>query len=248
MVLFLLFFKPALGMARDWDLFAITAVPLWVLLYAALENGRLDAGQRRVVETVLPPILVMTAVLTSAWIGVNADPARSVARFESILAYDRTNAAYAYEALASHHHNRKNYPAEIKALEKAVEASRNPRYLFMLGLRYYHAEEKEKAITTLATCLRVKPDHAEARRALLQMLLFTGRYDEALVACEEGVRLAPKDPYYPLFMGMAYAKQNRVPEARDAFDRCLRLGPTAEVVNEIHKILQSLPSEPGGTR
>jgi hypothetical protein len=100
---FLFFFRPGLGMARDWDLFAITALGLWAPVSASLERGRSNARTRGIVEYALPAVFVMTAVLTTAWIGVNANAGRSVARFESILLYDRTRAAYAYETLASYH-------------------------------------------------------------------------------------------------------------------------------------------------
>ena len=247
-LLFLLFFKPELGMARDWDLFAIPALGFGAPVYAILWRARSDTTTRGIVDKVLPPVLVMSAVLTSAWVGVNAHAGRSVARFESILSYDCTNAGYAYETLASHHHNNKDIAAEIEALEKAVEASRNPRYLFTLGLRYYHVGEKDRAVSALETCLQVKPDHDEARRMLGQMLFFMERYDDLLDLCDEGARRVPDDPYYPFFMGVAYSRKGRASAARDAFEKSLRLDPPPELMGEIDRILRTLPSDTGASR
>jgi tetratricopeptide (TPR) repeat protein len=245
-LLFALLFKPELGMARDWDLFAIVIFGLWTPLFAILRRAGADAVGRRLLEAALPPILVTTAVLTASWIGVNADAGRSVERFESILTYDRTHAGYAYETLASHHHDRGDIVAEIHALERAVESSRNPRYLFTLGLRYYFMDEKERAVRTLETCLQIKPDHAQARQSLIQMLFFMERNEEMLAVGEEGARLFPQEPSYPFFEGMALVRLGRVSAAREAFDRCLRLNPSPEIRNEIEQILGSLPPDPRG--
>jgi hypothetical protein len=240
-LMFLLFFKPELGMGRDWDLFAMTSLAFWAPVSAVLERARTGVETRAIVEIVLGPVLVMTAVLAIAWIGVNAHAGRSVARFESILKYDRTRAGYAYETLASYHHQKQDYPAEINALENAVAASRNPRYLLTLGIRYYDAGEKEEAVSTIRSSLQINPEYTDARKTLVQMLLVMGREDDMVEVGEEGARLAPGDPYYPFYLGMAYARQDRLDDARRAFQRCLELKPAPEIVREIDGILRALP-------
>lgn len=241
--LFLVFFRPELGMARDWDLFAITAVGPCAVLFAFL--GRFQAGGvvRRIMEIVTPPVLVMTAVLVAAWVGINAHPSRSAARFESILSYDHTSAGYGYEALASLYKENKDAAAEIRALEKAVEASRNPRYLFTLGLCYFHVGEKEKAVSALERCLRMRPRHDRARQSLAQMLFFMQRYDDLRKLCKEGARLSPKEGFYPFLLGKTYLEIGRVPDALAAFDDCRRLNPPPEVANEINNLLRSIPPQ-----
>lgn len=244
-VLFLLLFRPALGMARDWDLFAVAAVGLWTPLFAVLDRARSDAAARRWVDAALVPVLVMTAVLTAGWIGVNANDGRAVARFESILTYDRTNAGYAFETLASHHHDREDMASEIRALERAVESSRNPRYLFTLGLRYYYVGEKQKAARTLETCLKIKPDHKQARQSLIQMLFFMEENRKMLALARESAVLFPREPYYPMFEGMALLRLGGVREGREALERALGLDPSPDVRIEIEQIIASLPPDSG---
>lgn len=236
--LFLVFFKPELGVARDWDLFAVTGVGPLLFVTTVLRSGDTRTPAGRAVTSLLPPVLVMTAVLTAAWIGVNADPRRAAARFESILSYDTARAGYAYESLASLYKDRGDMSAEIHALEKAVEASPNPRYLFTLGLRYFHAGEREKAVATLDRCLRMRPKHDRARQSLIQMLYAMERDAEVLRVCEEGARIDSTQGYYPFFMGKAYARRGRTAEARAAFDRCRALEPPPEIVREIDDILR----------
>jgi hypothetical protein len=244
-VLFLFFFKPELGVARDWDLFAITVVGPLVLVTTVLGIADAHTPAGRAVKRLLPPVLAMTAVLTAAWIGVNADPRRAAARFESILSYDTARAGYAYESLASLYKDSGDKTAEIRALEKAVEASPNPRYLFTLGLRYFHVGEREKAVATLDRCLRMRPKHDRARQSLVQMLYTMERYNEMLRVCEEGMRLDAEQGYYPFFMGKAYARTGRAAEARAALEKCRALDPPPEVVREIDEILRSLGDDGG---
>jgi len=245
-LLFLFFFKPELGVARDWDLFAITGVGPLMLVATVLGSVDAKSPAGRMTKRFMPPILVMTAVLTASWVGINANPRRAAARFENILSYDTARAGYAYESLASFYKDRGDMTAETRALEKAVEASPNPRYLFTLGLRYYHIGEKEKAVATLDRCLRMRPKHERARQSLVQMLFFMERYEELVRVCEEGARLDPKLGDYPFFMGKAFAKLGRAAEARDAFDRCRSLKPPPEVAREIDEILRSAEDAGGG--
>jgi len=243
-MLFLFFFKPELGVARDWDLFAITGVGPLMIVAAVLGSVDAESSAGRMTKRFVPPVLVMTAVLTAAWVGINADPRRAAARFESILSYDTARAGYAYESLAALYKDRGDMTGEIRALEKAVDASPNPRYLFTLGLRYYHIGEKDKAVATLDRCLRMRPKHERARQSLVQMLFFMERYEELVRVCAEGSRIDPKLGDYPFFMGKAFAELGRVAEAREAFESCRALDPPPEVAREIDEILRSLDEEP----
>jgi len=247
--LFLFFFKPELGVARDWDLFAVTGIGPLVFVTAVLQSAPSQSAAGRAVRSLLPPVAAMSAVLTASWIGVNANSQRAAARFENILSYDTARAGYAYESLASLYRDRGDVGAEIRALERAVDASPNPRYLFTLGLRYFHVGEREKAVATLDRCLRMRPNHDRARQSLIQMLYAMERDDELIRVCEEGEGLDPKQGYYPFFMGKVYARRGQGAEARAAFDRCRALEPPPEIVREIGDILRSLgdaePARPG---
>lgn len=239
-VLFLLLFKPELGMARDWDLFVITGAGLYVSVFALLGHYQSDGIVRRMMESAVVPVLAITFVLTAAWVGINANSARSVARYESVLSYDTTNAGYAYENLAIYYQDRGDASAEIRALEKAVSASPNPRYGFLLGLRYYHAGQEAKAVSALRKCLRSNPDYDRARQFLVQMLFFREEFDEMLVVCQEGARLTPEEALYPFLAGKVYLTQGKVTEALVAFDKCRTLKLSAEMARELDELLRRL--------
>jgi hypothetical protein len=235
--LFLWVFRPALGMARDWDLFANCGVMVVSVAYVV---ARRVTRQRwdELMKFAMPSVLVASVVLTFAWVVVNASERLSVARYRSILRYDTTNAGYAHENLSLHFHDKGDVAGEIHALERAVEFSPNPRYWFKLGLRYYSIGDKEKGVAALRKSLRSRPGYDRARQFLVQMLYFSQDYQGMVSACLEGERLAGHNPYYPFCAGQGYAGLGRWPEAREAFERCLELGPSSELIDAIQEILR----------
>ncbi len=239
-ILTLVAVTPELGMARDWDLFAVSLVGLHAPVLVMLKHLRTDALAQKTLRSVLTPVLATTLVLTAAWVGINAHPARSIARFESILAYDGTNAGYAYENLASHYHETGDVDAEINALEHAYDASHNPRYLFPLGLRYYFIDKKDQAVQTLQKLLEITPQDEHARQSLIQMLYFSRRYGDVIEACMRGAGLSTDNPFYPFFTGKAFVKQGRMEEAVAAFGECLKLNPSPAMVEEINEFLKTV--------
>lgn len=239
-ILALFVITPELGMARDWDLFAVCLVGLYAPILVLLKHLKTDTVARKTLRSVLTPVLATTLVLTAAWVGINAHPARSLARFESILAYDETNAGYAYENLASHYHEAGDVDAEINALENAYDASHNPRYLLPLGLRYYFVDKKDQAVQTLQKLLEITPQDEQALQSLIQMLYFSERYEDTIEACTQGAELSTHNPFYPFFKGKAFVKQRRMEEAVAAFDECLKLNPSPAMVEEINEFLKTV--------
>ncbi len=235
--LFLWVFRPELGKARDWDLFSISGVGIVSIAYVTAKRVTQHRWDE-LMKFAIPSVLLASAVLTSTWVIVNAVERMSVARYVSILRYDTTNGAYAYENLALHSRDRGDVAGEIRALEQAVKLSQNPRYRFNLGLSYYSIGEREKGLAVLRTILRSYPEFDKARRFLAQMLYSSREYKEMVSVCLEGEHLVPADPYYPLCVGQGYASLGQWTNAREAFSRCLALGPSPEIIHGIQEILE----------
>ena len=235
--MFLMLFRPELGMARDWDLFSICGLPIVAIAHVAVRRVPQHCWDDFTKLAVLPT-LVASAMLTSSWIMVNANEAMSVARYASILHYDTTNGAYAYENLSAYYHDGGDVAGEIRALERAVEFSPNPRYLFKIGLRYFSFGDRERGVAWLRRCLLARPEHGKTRQFLAQMLYFSGKHEETVAVCLEGERLAPDNPFYPFSLGQAYTALGRGEEAGAAFSRCLELNPSEEMIGAIQEILQ----------
>ena len=240
-LLFLMVFKPDLGMARDWDLFAMTALGLIPLsLFAA--RRVLGPSVRPEVERLTAPGVVMSTVLVLAWVGINASPDRSARRFEAILGYDLTRAPYAYEVLAQHYRNRGDMDGAIAAIDKGVSLTYNTRLTALAADLYEESGDNEEAIRLRVGVLARQPDYEGARRDLVLLLRKLKRYDELLEVSREGTRYHPQNPVYHYFYGMALLVLGDVEEGVDELLTCRRLGPADDVIADIDRVLGILKS------
>ncbi|UCG52376.1 MAG: tetratricopeptide repeat protein [Candidatus Latescibacterota bacterium] len=232
-VLLLFLFDPEIGMARDWDLFAVTVPGLMLLAFLSL--GRLDTGgtggPSRAIYT--SPALVMTVILGAAWFGINASPNRTIQRFESVLTYETSYAGYAYETLAIHYEKLEQLPKAIRAMEKATEASPNPR--LRVGLAKYHRQsgDLQRAIDILHTVLEKHPGYAKALYHLITSYEQTRQYDKIVEVAREGIKHNPQSSYLYLCLGAALLELGQTEEGIGVLRHCRTLNPPSEVAEEI---------------
>jgi hypothetical protein len=235
--LFLFLFNPELGMARDWDLFCFTVFGLSAPgLLALIEFGlRPDPGDRT--SAILAAAVALSAAMVFTWVGVNADTERSVARYRAILGYDKTNAGYAYEALARHFEDRFQYARQIDALTKAYESSRNPRYLLKLGQTYRQNHDPAGAIKYFRLYLQARPDDDDARIVFLEILVNQKRVDEMIAVSLAGIEHSPSVPEFHFYLGNAYLAKGMREEGLKAFAACSRLNPSPKLVQAMRRLV-----------
>jgi hypothetical protein len=232
--LFLLLFKPELGMARDWDLYCFTVFGLAAPGLIALV--RLTTGPRGLSATAAAPAAALCAAVAISWVGVNADPGRSVSRYQAILTYDLTNPGYAYENLARHFEDNYQYTRQISALHSAYDTSHNPRFLHKLGQVYYRQDDLASATDALRAYLDAVPNDDEARKLLLHILAKKKAVEEMIEVSKEGIERSPRVPDYYFFLGNAYLALGRKEEGFKAFEACSRLNPPPEMVQEMQRL------------
>jgi hypothetical protein len=238
-MIFLLAFKPDLGMARDWDLFAMAALGLIPLCLAAIGRAH-NAGRSRQVERLTAPGVVTTAVLVLAWVGVNASPGLSARRFEAIMEYDLTRAPYAYEVLSQHYRDQGNLDRAIATIEKGMAMSYNTRLMALDADFHEESGNTEEAIRLRLEVLERQPDYEGPRRDLVLLLHRLGRYGDLLDISREGTRYHPESPVYHYFYGIALISAGRVERGIDELLVCKRLRPGDEVVASIDRTLNRL--------
>jgi hypothetical protein len=236
--LFVLLFRPELGAARDWDLYAFAAIGLAAPGLLWLSRSAAAGGRPASLAPVLAPAVVVSAALVISWIGVNASAERSVARYRAILVYDTTNPGYAYENLALHYQDNYQYTLQIDALEKAYEVSRNPRMLLKLGRVYSDSNKPAKAEQAMREYLALVPENNEARIWLLGQLARRAELDEMIELSLEGIRYWPRVPDYHFFLGNAYLASGQKEEGLQAFEACSRLNPPPAMVREMKRLAE----------
>jgi len=198
---YLFLFKPEIGMARDWDLFSMTSlglVPLALLIinrFFRLTKNHTDAG------VFSSPAIVLTVVLALAWVGINASPSRSTARFERILEYDKTHASYAYENLAIFYYVNKNLDKATEMIEIACDISHNPRQYVRLAMYYDELERFDEALDLMRTTVAKHPEYEKSRIYYVSQLEQRQLVDEVLEASLEGVKYHPSNGMFWWYIG-----------------------------------------------
>ncbi len=238
-MLFLFAFKPDLGMARDWDLFAVTALGLLPLALGAIARA-MAAGLRRPIEAATGPTAALCAVLACAWIGVNADPERSARRFEAVLEYDLTRAPYAYEVLAQHYRHDGDLDRAIEILRNGISLSQNLRLVSLAASFHDERGDAEEAVRLYRQVLASRPEVEGPRRNLAILLHRLGRRDELLEVSREGVRYHPGKPIYHYFYGLCLIDAGEVTRGIEELLACRQLRPGPDVTANIDRVLKSL--------
>lgn len=246
-VMFLLLFRPDLGMARDWDLFGFTALGLIApgLLAFVRYASRPQQPDR---AAVISPAVIVSAAVVLSWVGVNADTERSVARYRAILQYDLTNPGYAYEILAQHFEDRFQFARQVQALSKAYETSRNPRYLYKTAVVLQQNNDLAGASKWFRSYLDARPEDDSARKIFLGTLATQNRVDEMIAVSLAGIDRSPDIPEYHFFLGNAYLAKGMTEEGLKAFAACSRLNPPPNMVQAMNRLIDQAGIEPPDSR
>lgn len=229
--LYVFFFRPEIGMARDWDLFTMATVGLVPLSLLALNRyvrvGDLttDATARFAV-----PALALAMVTGVAWVGVNASVDRTIDRFQRILAYDKAHAAYAWENLAILQHDRGNLDAAIRTIEIAIANGNNPRHSVRLAVYLEEAGRIDEAIATVEKVLVRRPNFDKARYRLAVFLEKKNDWAKMLDVAREGIRYHPNESFYRFLYGESLIRAGRIEEGVEVFKSCrdMNLPPAAK--------------------
>lgn len=229
--LYVFFFRPEIGMARDWDLFTMATVGMVPLSLLALNRyvrvGGLstDATARFAV-----PSLVLVVVMSVAWVGVNASVGPTIDRFQRILAYDKAHAAYAWENLAILHHDRGELDDAIRTMETAIANGNNPRHSVRLAVYLEEAKRVDEAIAVLEKVLARRPDFVKARYRLALFLEKKNDWVKMLEVSREGVRYHPDEAFYRFLYGESLVRAGRIDEGVEMFKSCraMNLPPAAK--------------------
>ena len=210
-------------MARDWDLFAMTAIgliPLALLVLNRFFNATKTRTESDTAAWVVPA-LVITIVLGASWTGINASPDRTAARFERILEYDQTHASYAYEILAIFYYDNENMPRATEMMEIATDISHNPRQYVRLAMYYEKVGRVDEATQLMKDVLKNRPEYGKARTLLITLLEKKKLHAELADVAREGTLHEPNEAIYWFYLGEMSIIIGNVDEGVTAFRKSL---------------------------
>jgi len=179
--------EPALGYARDWDLFAPTSV--FVTAAATLLLLRFS-------PPVVGPRLMALALLlslwhTGTWVALNASATWSVERFASLdLGLGRTEVV-----LARHHLQHGDDATARRWLRKALQVNpSNNNAWAMLADLDAEGGDVDRAIRALENARDARPRKPEYHRRLVELLSREGRNEALARALERWLAVDPAAP------------------------------------------------------
>ena len=134
--------------------------------------------------------------------------------------------AQAYNNLGAIYLKERAYGKARESFQRALEV--NPDYRdarYNLGLASYHLGDRGDARKQFRTLAAVAPELADPHKELGMMALQDGDLHAAIAELRQAVQRDPRFAAAWLYLGVAYAKAARYPEAKSAFTSCLEAEP-----------------------
>jgi len=239
-LVYLFCFDAVIGLARDWDLFAMFIVALvpWALM-ALRRYTRFTGEEGDAISRWALPSLLIVVVLGVAWFGINASRWRTAERFEAILEYDKRHGSYAGENLAIFYYDNNRLDLATTVIERTYVTWHNPRHAVRVALYYDEAGRQPEAIDLMYQVLERHPGYDKALFKLLLLLERTGRWEEITTIAREGVTYYPNQPIYYFYLGEALIRGGNAAQGLLAFERCLALNPPVVVQDHINAAIKA---------
>jgi hypothetical protein len=164
----LLFIDPKLGMARDWDLFALPLLAFHLAMF-------MNADWNQINKPIKIGMITIALGFTFIWILVNANQTWALERYQQIAGMDNIRGGYNYEVLGNYYYDRQNYAASEDAFAKSVARKPHPRCYIWLGYVQMSQNKYGPAEKNLLEALRLNPNSAEALDYLSRLYFQTNR-------------------------------------------------------------------------
>jgi tetratricopeptide (TPR) repeat protein len=258
-LLFLILLRPQVSVARDWDRYTLALLGFFPLMIVGLKTilrlvPRPDRQAESGVGTDLPakplmpnglasvvsPAVVITLVMSLAWLGINRSPEMSTLRFENLLAFEKASAVQGYGQLAFYHSSRGNIVKAIAASEKACAIDPSPDNVYTESLLYLTAEDTLHAIDLLEQSIKDHPDAHRNRQMLVTLFNSMERYADLTRVCKEGIKQEPDEPQYYYFLGKSYLYRGNLREGVIALMKCKQMNPPQSVLDNVDFLLSHI--------
>ena len=218
LVAFTVLFNPEIGAFRNWDVFALPALPLTLL--AGRWLGRAYAG----VETsriAVSVVVIASLVHTASWVGLNANADAAAARFDHNV-QEGANSDHARSHGAG---SLADYHREEGRLDESLAAFRAASRYGPYNSRYYVAQayilnlmgRKGDAERVLEEALDLDPDRPDVLVNLSKLSLERGQTGEAKRLLLRALKADPSNAGTIHGLGMVAYRTGDLTVARDLF-------------------------------
>jgi len=112
---------------------------------------------------------------------------------------------------------------------------------YNLGRAFVDEKNYAEAMSWFRTSLSRNEKYPQAHLGLAEILIATGRLEDAVVQLEAGVAAVPGHPEVTLALGQVYEKAGRFKDARTRFEEVVKMDPAGPVGQTAAQQLKTLP-------
>lgn len=220
--LFLVLFKPALGFARDWDIFSLSTIPLSVLTAILLYRNK------QYFEKYSSAIIIICFLHTLPWIWLNAGEDRSYARAEKLAGTNYwTDAARGqlYIELSNRYFAKGLPEKAFDFLKLAYKYEKNPNYLKPASELSYKLGKFNDAVFYLNEMLVKYPDTTFITSYLPDAYLQLKMPDSAIAYLNSATAARPNDDRLLVRLGAVYMSVSNTAQAEGFFKKASEINP-----------------------
>ncbi len=124
-LLFLFWFNPELGMARDWDAFSIPTALIAIGFMISVIGSFPEKASRADLKWGGP--IAVSMIMLFSWILINNSASLHLTRATYLLDHTSQGKRYGYELLAHYYYNQGDHRTELEMLEKIEPGERTAR-------------------------------------------------------------------------------------------------------------------------
>jgi tetratricopeptide (TPR) repeat protein len=168
----LLFLDPKLGMARDWDLFAMPLLGFHMALF-------ISADWQKAGKLVKSAVVVVSIAFSVIWVLLNSDEEHSIERYKNIINLESERRCYGYEVLGEYYRKQDNLVEAEQAYSLAIQSKPHYRCYLWLGYIQRQLDKDEQAEQNFMKVLELMPNQPNALDNLGRLYFKMGRWKEA---------------------------------------------------------------------
>lgn len=214
---------PKLGMARDWDLFSLPAIPLTALLLMALFG--LQTKRRPAAVPLLLSAVLSAAVLLPRAVVLHT-PSMGVAQAQALMTMDSHRSRSGINVLAKYLHQTGD-TARYNELQTLWRERYPEQQLVAQAVGLIDAGRHAEARSLLERARVYDPQYSEVWNGLGRCYVVAGQPDSGLEAIRIADGLNPYSPVVLSDLGEACIDLELWDEAEDAYGRSTRIDSTA---------------------
>ena len=202
-------------------------LPAWRLLaQIAFTEGRFDESLKLLENIVLrdPANIEARLLQAQVWM-VKGDVKKALETLESLSIRFPRVPPIKYQ-LARAYLKDNDTTKAVDMLNQAITV--NPEFveaILLLGEINLRTGDPKQVLASMLTLLKKRPDLIEAQLLLAQAYQSLGRPDEAAAVFREQIKVSPQNEQAHYFLGLFLLRQNKIEEARQAFETAQQLAP-----------------------